>query len=126
MQIGNIEDAWGCRTDYTVDGKCSNCGNCCSNLLPITETEKKLIHRYIVKHKIKENKKNFPTSDIAIDMTCPFRNEDKKKCEIYSIRPLICQLYQCNKDINAYDGKLLSEEQRLVTNMREEFYSKGE
>ena len=25
--------------NYTVDGKCSGCGNCCSNLLPMNENE---------------------------------------------------------------------------------------
>ena len=41
-------------TDFTVDGKCSNCGACCANLLHLTENEKAVIHRYIQKHQIRE------------------------------------------------------------------------
>lgn len=46
--------------DFTKDGGCSNCGNCCSDLLPISNKE---IKRCIHKHKIKESKHFLPTSE---------------------------------------------------------------
>ena len=40
--------------NFTKDGKCSGCGNCCSNLLPMSQKEVDAIRRYIKKHGIKE------------------------------------------------------------------------
>ena len=84
-------------TDFTVDGKCSNCGACCANLLHLTENEKAVIHRYIQKHQIREQKHRYPTSDNPVDMTCPFRSDSERKCLIYPVRPLICRRFQCNR-----------------------------
>lgn len=33
--------------DLTCNGECTQCGNCCSNLLPMTEDEIATIHKYI-------------------------------------------------------------------------------
>lgn len=33
--------------DLTCNGECTQCGNCCSNLLPMTEDEIATIRRYI-------------------------------------------------------------------------------
>ena len=40
--------------NFCKDGKCSQCGNCCSNLLPMSGKEVDAIHRYIRKNHIKE------------------------------------------------------------------------
>lgn len=85
--------------DFTKDGKCSNCGQCCSNLLPLSNDEVKQIKSYIKKHKIKEQRHNFIQ---GVDLTCPFRDEANKKCLVYEIRPAICRQFMCNhsqKDI---------------------------
>ena len=79
--------------DFTDNGKCSNCGQCCSNLLPLSNREIKNIKAYIKKHKIKEQRHNGMT---GVDMTCPFRDEANKKCLIYEIRPAICRQFMCN------------------------------
>ena len=79
--------------DFTKDGKCSNCGQCCSNLLPLSEAEIKRIKAYIKKHGIKEQRHNVM---VGVDMTCPFRDERNKKCLIYEIRPAICREFMCN------------------------------
>ena len=42
--------------DLTDNGKCTQCGQCCSNILPMTEDEISVIRRYIKKHHIKERK----------------------------------------------------------------------
>lgn len=42
--------------NFCKDGKCSQCGNCCSNLLPMSRKEVDAIHRYIRKNHIKECK----------------------------------------------------------------------
>ena len=83
--------------DFTKDGDCSNCGNCCSDLLPISSKEIKEIKRHIHKHKIKESKHFLPTSErIGWDLTCPFRDNDKQKCTIYEVRPEICRSFKCD------------------------------
>lgn len=61
-------------TDYTKNGKCSNCGECCSHILPVSNTEIKRIKRYITKHHIKLHNHKYK-------ILCPFRNEAEKKME---------------------------------------------
>ena len=61
--------------DFTANGKCSNCGKCCSNCLPLSEAEIKRIKAYIKRHGIKEQRHNFAS---GVDMTCPFRDERNK------------------------------------------------
>ena len=30
------------------------------------------------------------------NLNCPFRNDELRICEIYEVRPLICQVFKCN------------------------------
>lgn len=84
--------------DLTKNGKCKSCGNCCSNLLPMTKAEVETIKQYIKKYHIKEQKHCFPEIAIA-DLTCPFldMSKGKDKCVIYEVRPQICRSFVCNK-----------------------------
>lgn len=84
------------QTDFTKNGKCSNCGSCCSDLLPLTRKEVETIKRYIKEHNIVEQK-NFPVvAQNFMDMTCPFRDEKNKVCTIYEVRPSICKAFLCS------------------------------
>lgn len=70
--IGTLEEAmkdmkYGV-LDFAKDGKCSGCGRCCSNYLPISSKEIKEIKRYIKKHHITKQKHNYP-SVVAFDLT---------------------------------------------------------
>lgn len=79
--------------DFTCNGKCSKCGSCCSNLLPLTDQEISNLKQIIKKRKLK------PYSHLVFngyDMTCPFLNE-KNQCSIYKDRPYICKIYKCDK-----------------------------
>ena len=109
--------------DFTVDGKCSNCGSCCSNLLPMSAKEIKVIKRYIKKKGIKEQVRRYPTTATPLDFTCPFRSDAERKCLIYEVRPAICRDFQCDKprkhikaNNNMYHGRY------AVCDMRKEFY----
>ena len=109
--------------NYTAHGQCSNCGECCSNLLPISEREIKEIRRYIRVNDVKEHKHNGPTMTPTLDLTCPFRNDAKQCCDIYPVRPFICRDFKCDKsqarllaNIDKYD-----DDTRCV-NMREMFF----
>lgn len=111
--------------DFTKDGECSNCGECCSNFLPISQKEIELIRRFIHKKKISEQKHRIPLSGMSVDWTCPFRNSSERKCVIYSVRPAICRDFRCDKpkkqiaaDKSMYHGRY------SVVDMRKEFFGK--
>ena len=111
-------------TDYTNNGKCSNCGECCSNCLPISNGEIKRIRAYIKEHKIREQRHN---ALVGVDMTCPFRDDVNKKCLIYEIRPSICRQFMCNhtkEDI--MKAKFDFHHSYRVVFMRSEFFGNKE
>ena len=121
---GMIEDMATGIYDFTVDGKCSNCGSCCTDFLPVSEREIKNIRRYVKRHSIKAQKHFMPTAQpIVLDFVCPFRNNQERKCMIYEVRPLICREWQCNKPHDGIGpGKKLYEEPRLPISMRNTFF----
>lgn len=109
--------------DFTIDGKCSGCGSCCSNLLPISSKEIKEIKRYIRKKGIKEQIRRYPTTEPIVDLTCPFRSEEEKKCLIYPVRPAICRDFQCDKPRKHIEAdKALYHHKFAVVEMRETFF----
>lgn len=110
--------------DFTIDGKCSCCGKCCSDLLPLSDAEIVRIKAYIRKHGIKEQRHNFV---VGYDLTCPFRDDVNKKCLIYNVRPAICREFMCNhshEDI--MKAKLDFHKINRVVFMRKEFYGSKE
>lgn len=110
--------------DFTVDDKCSNCGQCCSNLLPLSKQEVSRIKEYIKKHGIKEQRHNVM---VGVDMTCPFRDEANKKCLIYSVRPAICREFMCNQSQKSIEKRKLDYHKRnRVVCMRSEFFGNAE
>lgn len=110
--------------DFTQEGKCSNCGECCSNCLPLSEAEIQQIHKYIKKHNIKEQRHNFM---VGTDMTCPFRDNAHRKCLIYEIRPAICREFMCNHTHDdIMKAKLDIHKINRVVFMRTEFFGNKE
>lgn len=85
-------------TDFTDNGKCSNCGSCCSGFLPLSYKEIERIRRYVNSHNLDEHINILPlsTSDFVIDITCPFRDNKNNKCDIYQVRPSICKSFICS------------------------------
>ena len=64
---------------------------------------------------------------VGVDMTCPFRDEENKKCLIYEIRPEICRQFMCNhtkEDIVA--RKIDFHKKFNPVFMRNEFYGNKE
>lgn len=128
MKFGTLEDV---RRDMehgvynmTCNGKCTGCGNCCSNLLPMTDKEIEVIRRYIKKHGIKEQKHIIPFANAVLDLTCPFLDtgKSKEKCVIYPVKPLICTAFLCSNPHATSEYKELYTQKRKVTNMRKEFF----
>jgi Fe-S-cluster containining protein len=89
-------------TGYTckcVNGKCSNCGECCTDMLPVSERELQRIRQYAAKRKLSEHH-SAPTLVIQksfVDLSCPFRNPMTRRCDIYDVRPEICRAFVCTK-----------------------------
>lgn len=111
-------------TDFTVDGKCSNCGSCCSNLLPLSECEVRRIKEYIKNHHIKEQRHNVIQ---GVDMTCPFRDETAQKCLIYKIRPAICRQFMCShRHEDIAKARFDFQKVNRVVFMRAEFFGNKE
>ena len=114
--------------DFTDNGKCSQCGECCSNLLPMSGKEIKEIHWYIKKHRILELKHGIPNNDKKlIDLTCPFLDENKpaEKCAIYPVRPEICRSFTCCKaerDKQDVRWAFRKRSTLKLVNVREEFF----
>jgi len=108
----------------TKDNECSNCGQCCSDLLPLSEKEVQTIKKYIRQKHIKEQRHNVA---LGVDLTCPFRDEGQRKCLIYEVRPEICRGFICNqsKDEIITRRDQMHEENRVVF-MRTEFYGNTE
>jgi Fe-S-cluster containining protein len=87
--------------NYCKNGNCSGCGNCCTELIPLTITEVNLIKAYIKEKGVK------PYSEVFFDyngkpsanLMCPFRDFDKQVCKIYPVRPKICRVFKCNQDL---------------------------
>lgn len=124
FKFGTLADAKASGvTNLTVDGQCSNCGSCCSNTLPISSKEVKVIERYIRKHGVKEQRRVLPTADDYVDMSCPFRSETEKKCLIYPVRPAVCREFRCDQSpekISANKRMFAKRYETLL--LRETFY----
>lgn len=115
--------------NYYKDNKCSRCGECCTPFIPITNKEYETIKKYIKKHNIQcENQ----VEGNNVYVRCCFYNRKEKKCNIYEVRPEVCQRFKCcntmqqinarkkyynnRADINKLGGK--------IQGMDELFYSK--
>lgn len=115
-----IRDANGV-IDYTHNGKCSNCGECCSDYLPVSRDDIARIHRYVEKHGIKEHRNNVVNA--GIDLTCPFRDNVNRRCDIYPVRPGICREFKCDySPTKIAHNKGIFHERHDVVSMRKEFF----
>jgi len=123
--IGDFLEQNGEITDFFVDNKCSECGQCCSNALPLSNHEINTIKAYIKRHGIKAQSQ--PVNVMAkrlVDFTCPFLDDSKPshKCTIYEVRPQICRLFTCRKYSMQDIAKKLSDVQRRKCDVRQTFF----
>lgn len=112
--------------DLTNNGKCSECGSCCSNILVLNDKEIRNIHKYIKRHHIEERvTKGVPSAYPSIDMTCPFLDTSKEihKCNIYEVRPEICRVFLCNDSNRCKRKREELSTTRKRIDMRGEFFN---
>lgn len=84
--------------DLTDNGRCTQCGECCTNRLPISDNDIAAIRKYIKAHRIRPvNHVPAILAGPTLDLVCPFLDHMRpdKKCLIYPVRPLICRLFTC-------------------------------
>ena len=118
-----MESQW---RDCTINNECSNCGSCCGDFLPVLAKELRTIHRFLMKHPIKEQIHRYPTATPMVDITCPFRSDTEKKCLIYEVRPAICRDFRCDKPKKKIKAdRDLYHDKYGVCDMRKEFYGRG-
>lgn len=130
MSIGTIEQVLANMGngvyDYTQDGKCSSCGACCSNMLPVSVKECIRIRDYVQRKHIQECVNRPPTVEPVQDWTCPFRDNMRRVCTIYDVRPAICRDFRCDKPRKQIEAdRKMYHEKYMVVDMRETFFPKG-
>lgn len=103
--------------NFTKNGECSKCGNCCSALLPLTQTEINKLKKIIKTRHIKPHTQ--PVVVQAIDLSCPFLTDDNL-CQIYDDRPYICRIFKCDSKPTVEDCMNLKET-IIPTNVRDLF-----
>lgn len=106
--------------DFSDQGTCSRCGECCGNFLPLSGREIQTIHRYVKRHGIKEVRRVLPTAGEYLNPDCPFLEEHR--CLIYDIRPRICREYDCSKAWHKEPSQALQQGDYRIVNMRKEFF----
>ena len=121
MNIGTLNDFLDdCSNglyDFTHNGKCSQCGNCCSKYLPVTQHEINTIKQYIKNHNIGKAPHGLAIlKNPTFDLCCPFLDMTKKKnkCSIYPVRPQICREFICNETARQCSKNLASAKIRIV------------
>lgn len=115
-------------TDYTKNNKCTRCGNCCSNNIPLTQKEIQRIKSYIKKNNI-EPEYHLPlvvTNVTQNDFVCPFLRikNNISECLIYSVRPFICQKFICNSKLLEYSlDDIIYLQNAKTINIRQTFFN---
>lgn len=106
--------------NFTKNGKCTGCGKCCSNYLPMTDSEILTIKNYIKKHQIKE--KHHISLEV-LDMSCPFLDNSKScdKCTIYPVRPRVCRDFICDSAQRKPVNQIYASKCKVI-DVRSEFY----
>lgn len=108
-----------------VDGKCICCGECCSDLLPVTDQEVMRLKQYVKKHHLKEHRHNVLNG--LRDGTCPFLNGETHRCDVYAVRPEICRSFICSKTLAEADrDRELLSQIREPKSMRYEIFGNDE
>lgn len=100
--------------DMSCNRKCSKCGECCSNFLPVTQKEVDIIQKYVIENNIKPQKNMLVMEQ---KMMCPYFSG--KECLIYEVRPKICKMFYCYKNPTIKEGQEFVKEEHIPVNMWE-------
>ena len=127
LKLKDVPESADQYANHCVDGKCSGCGECCVDILTVTPAEIGRIKEYVQKHNIKEHRQAPFYDPNATDLSCPFRNQQTRKCEIYPVRPYICRTFICSKTVeDARNDRDLIHQDRKVYSLRWEVFENPE
>lgn len=79
---------------------CNNCGDCCG-MIPASPQEVTQIMRYLECHAEARAVARKVGND---PLHCPFRDDLKKRCAIYPVRPVICRMFGVCKGMECKNG----------------------
>ena len=99
-------------TNNTICGRCSKCGECCTNFLPVSQNEIDTIQKYVIQNNIKPQMQMLVMQN---RLCCPYYNG--QKCLIYDVRPLICKEFFCNKTMDMYKVKKFENDKYITVDM---------
>lgn len=106
--------------NFTKNGECSKCGNCCSTLLPLKSSEIEKLKRIIKTRNLKPHEQpRVLRTEPMFDLTCPFLT-DEHECSIYDDRPYICRIFKCDTRPSISDIAMINEPMES-TNLRDLF-----
>ena len=101
--------------DHTINGECQGCGECCSALLCVSDAEIKKIKKYLGQHpEVKMINRNTALDKNFKDV-CPFLSKGNR-CQIYEVRPEICQKFLCSNFKNPEKG-VMNHRNKHIVNM---------
>lgn len=121
--VGSMRSYYHCNC---VDGKCIGCGECCGDILPVTDKEIKRLKQYAKKHNLKEHRHNVFNAELR-DCTCPFLDGETHRCDVYAVRPEICRSFICTKTLAEADrDRELLSETREQKSIRYEIFGNDE
>lgn len=83
-----------------IHKNCTNCGECCGAIL-VTKKEIDEIQRYLEKYPEVRQEASQREGKF---LHCPFRDDEKYRCSIYSVRPLVCRLMGVCKGMTCKNG----------------------
>ena len=107
--------------NFTCNGKCSCCGECCGDILHLSKSEIKRIDNYLKQKHIEATPRSIL---IDYDNTCPFRDNKNKICKIYEVRPDICRVFKCDKtEVEVVKNRELTNKGKLPRSMRNLFFN---
>ena len=105
--------------DLTKNGKCSDCGGCCSNFLPLRKEEVERLKRFVRRKHFKPIVRCSVLAGRSIDLMCPFKNDEEQRCEVYDIRPEVCRAYRCDQAANGTLQDFKHQKLYTVVNLRQ-------
>lgn len=87
--------------NHCIEGRCSQCGECCADFLPLTFKEVQILKKYIEENNVELTDWDFinpVTQKHETHLLCPLLDKDTKLCKAYTARPNICKTFKCCKN----------------------------
>ena len=101
-------------TNFSQNGECKGCIECCTVNLPLTKQEFKLMKSLLTKKMIDNIRKDISNGELYV--ICPFAIRGKG-CSIYEQRPTICKIFHCDKNqIDIISAAISTREKRFTHN----------